>query len=51
MRLSVAMMQEERDYKYKDGKLIMNNEVYEIDTLTGVLKNITRGYSFIEGLQ
>lgn len=44
-------IKEERDYKYKDGKLIMNNEVYEIDTLTGVLKNITRGYSFIEGLQ
>jgi hypothetical protein len=29
-------------YVYRDGKMIMNNEEYVIDTSTGELKNITR---------
>lgn len=30
-------------YVYKDGKIIMDNEEYVIDTSTGQMKNITRG--------
>ena len=32
-------------YVYKDGKLIMNNEEYVIDTSTGEMKNITRNFT------
>lgn len=35
---------EELKYEYKDGKLIMNNEEYVIDTSTGEMKNITRNF-------
>ena len=32
-------------YVYKDGKLIMNNEEYVVNTSTGELKNITRNFT------
>ena len=35
----------EYEYLYKDGKLIMNNEEYVIDTSTGEMKNITRNFT------
>ncbi len=39
---------EEMKYSYQDGKIIMNNDVYEIDP-AGILKNTTQNIVFKEG--
>jgi hypothetical protein len=44
INVAEEIQNENREYKYvyRDGKLIMNNEEYVIDTSTGEMKNITR---------
>ena len=39
---------EEMNYSYRNGKIIMNNEEYEIDS-SGTLKNTTKNIIFKEG--
>ena len=39
---------EEMKYSYRNGKIIMNNDEYEIDS-TGTLKNTTKNIVFKEG--
>ena len=41
----IQKQEKECKYVYKDGKLIMNNEEYVIDTSTGEMKNITRNFT------
>ncbi len=41
----IQKQKKECKYVYKDGKLIMNNEEYVIDTSTGEMKNITRNFT------